>query len=87
MASEITEAFLQEQIDATKAAITAYRAAILALSSGAQSYSLDTGQTKQSVTKANLTELRKTLEWLNKELRRLDDELNGGGGNYYGTVA
>jgi uncharacterized coiled-coil DUF342 family protein len=87
MASEITEAFLQEQIDATKAAITAYHAAILALSSGAQSYSLDTGQTKQSVTKANLTELRKTLDWLNKELRQLDDELNGGGGNYYGTVA
>jgi len=78
MATVITTEWVEARIVATQAAIVAYEAAILALSTGAQSYSLDTGQTRQNVTKANLTELRKTLEWLNSQLAQYDAQISGG---------
>lgn len=78
MASEIDTAWLQDRIDAKKALILSIETAISALVSGAQSYTLDTGQTRQTVTRANLSELRKTLSWAEAELERLDNQLNGG---------
>ena len=82
MASVITTVWLQERITAKQTAIVAYEAAILALATGAQSYTLDTGQTRQTVTKANLTEMRKTLKELESDLEKLDRRLNGATPNY-----
>jgi hypothetical protein len=59
--------------------IRAYRAALRALDSGVQSYSLDTGQTRQTVTKVNLTELRKTLAALESDRRLIRQRLGYGG--------
>lgn len=57
-----------ERIAATKEAIAAYEAGILALGTGAQTYSLDTGQTRQTVTKANLGSMRLQLRDLYTQL-------------------
>src|SRR3954469_25728387 len=51
-------AFWEGRLAEKKTALAAYDGAITALAGGAQSYSLDTGQTRQVVTKANLTEMR-----------------------------
>lgn len=73
-------AFLQDRITATKAEIVAYEAAILSLATtGAQSYTLDTGQSRQTVTRANLTELRKALEALYNQCATMQARLSGGG--------
>lgn len=48
--------------------ITAVRAGILAVVSGAQSYTLDTGQGKQTVTRASIKDLRFYLRELEQEL-------------------
>jgi len=60
-----------EQITAVEAQIRATNSAILALVAGAQSYMLDTGQTRQTVTKANLTELRNNRKELLSERQQL----------------
>jgi hypothetical protein len=64
----IDQAYVQERIDKTKTAIAAYEDAIIALAGGAQQYSLNTGQTIQVVTRANLTNLRETLDMLENRL-------------------
>jgi len=46
--------------------ITAYKAALLALAS-AQSYAIDTGATRRTVTRADLPEIRNTLRFLQGE--------------------
>lgn len=57
--------WIQARLTATKALIEAYEAAILALSTDSvQMYQLDTGQTRQMVTKANLTSMRSALSSL-----------------------
>lgn len=57
--------FLTARIIATEAAIEKYEAAELALATtGVQSYTLDTGQSRQTVTRANLTEIRKSIDSL-----------------------
>ena len=72
------DTFWQEQLTAAKAAATAYSTAILQLSTGAiQSYTLETGQTRQVVTKANLTELRNTLTGLMDLVSTLEARLCG----------
>jgi hypothetical protein len=53
--------WITQQIQISEQAIAAINAAIIALASGAQSYELDTGQTRQRVTKANLDGLGKML--------------------------
>lgn len=78
--SAITNAWLDERIESTKALIVAYESAILALSTGAQSYSLDTGQTRQMVTKAQLPSMRDALASLENRLAVLDARRNGGSG-------
>lgn len=71
--------YLQARVEAKKALILALDTAITALVGGAQSYSLDTGQTRQTVTRANLTELRRMLESAENDLSVLDARLNGAG--------
>ena len=74
-------AFLEERITATKAAITAYEEAILAIATGGAqvSYKLDTGQTAQWVTKNDLRDLEKALEGLYNRLTILQKRLNQNG--------
>jgi hypothetical protein len=56
---------LTARITATEAAIEQYEAAELALTTGGvQSYTIDTGQSRQTVTRANLTEIRNGVDGL-----------------------
>lgn len=71
--------WLESRICAAESAIVKYEDAILQLSTGAvQSYTLDTGQTRQTVTKANLTELRHALSGLENRREVLRAKLYGG---------
>lgn len=71
--------FLQERITATKAQIVAYENAVLALGTagGVQSYTIDTGQTRQTVTRADLPQLNKMIDSLMNRLATLQARLNG----------
>lgn len=72
--------FLQDRITATQSQIVAYEAAVDALvSGGAQQYLLDTGQSKQSVTKLDLETLQDNLESLYNRCATLEARLNGSG--------
>jgi hypothetical protein len=80
MASAITATWLQSRIDKTKTAIEAIEDAILALSTGnLQSYTIDTGQTRQTVTKKDISRLNVELDKLYLRLDWLDTRLNGSG--------
>lgn len=70
--------FIQARIDATKLAIIAYEDAFLALANGTQSYTLDTGQNRQTVTQFNLTEMRRNVDALYNRLATLEARLSGG---------
>jgi hypothetical protein len=67
--------WIDERIAATKALIVTYEAAIDALSSGAQSYQLDTGQTRQLVSKPQLGSLQLTLSRLESRLSTYQQRL------------
>lgn len=71
--------FWEARLAAKKAALAAYDLAITALAGGAQSYSLDTGQTRQVVTKANLTEMRNVMRILETDISTLNQRLCGSG--------
>ena len=65
--------FLQESIDNTKALIRAYEATVLDLVSGrVQQYTLDTGQSRQVVTKLNISVLHKAIDELYNRLWTLE---------------
>lgn len=69
--SAIDSDFIDARITQTKAMIVAYEDAILAVgTNGIQEYTLDTGQTRQSVTKADLAQLRLVLRELEERLAR-----------------
>lgn len=74
-------AFLTERIAQTKLTIVAYEDAILALTgAGAiESYTLDTGQSRQTVTRSNLKELNETLDGLYNRLTGMCNRQTGGG--------
>lgn len=74
-------AWIKARIAATKALIVAYEAAVLALSTGAQTYQLDTGQSRQLVSKAQLGSLELTLKRLEARLSTLQQRL--GRGRFY----
>ena len=76
----IDVAYINERITRSKARIEALEDAILAVSTRNQTYTFDTGQTRQSVTKANLSELRIALEHEENRLARLCRQLEVGGG-------
>jgi hypothetical protein len=72
--------FLQDRITATKAQIIIYEDAIAALGTeGVQSYTLDTGQSRQTVTLLDLAGLNKTLESMYNRLCTMQARLNGSG--------
>lgn len=57
--------YLTARIAATEAAIEAYEAAQLAITvGGVQSYTIDTGQSRQTVTRNNVTEIQNALSAL-----------------------
>ena len=72
-------AWLEERLAAKKAMIVAFEAAITALAGGAQNYSIDTGQTRQVVTKANLSEMRNMVRELESDIATLRLRLTGCG--------
>ncbi len=72
-------AWLEARIEKTRALIEAYEDAILAISSGAiQQYSLDTSQSRQTVTKQNIGSLRTLIDTLENRLATLQARLCGG---------
>lgn len=72
--------FLQSRITATQAQIVVYEDAITALGSGnIQTYTLDTGQSRTTVTKLELNGLQKTLDSLYNRLVVLEARLTGNG--------
>jgi len=72
--------FLQGRIDATKALIVAYEDASVAIASGTiESYTLDTGQDRQTVTKMNIASLNKVIDSLYSRCAVLQTRLTGSG--------
>ncbi len=70
--------FLEERINVTKTLIAAYEDAALAINNGVRSYTLDTGQTKEIVTKADEKRLNETLDGLYNRLATQCARLDGG---------
>ncbi len=64
----IDKAFLDKRIAAAKKEIVALETGISEIAAGMQQYTLDTGQTRQTVTKANLGSMRLQL---NSAMNRL----------------
>lgn len=76
------DAFLQARITATEALIVAYEDAVTALvSGGVQTYTLDTGQSTQTVTRLQLSTLNRNIDSLYNRLATLQARLNGGSVN------
>ena len=75
--SSCLESYWAERLATVKALIAKYDDALLALGSGAQSYELDTGQTRVRKTAADLEQLRLTRAGLLNELSTLDARVNG----------
>ena len=76
----MNNAFIQDQITATQAQIIVYQDAALALGvGGVQSYALDTGQTRQTVTKADVLDIQKIIDSLYNRCVTLEARLNGSG--------
>lgn len=68
----------QASLTATLTAIAAYEAAQLALGTGGvQSYLLDTGQTRQTVTKFDILDMQKALDILYNRCATLSARLGG----------
>lgn len=72
-------AFLQDRITAVKAMIVAYETAILQLSTGTiKSFTLNTGQTVETVNKKDVARLQAALESLYNTLEVMCARINGG---------
>tara|TARA_R110002153_G_C13332612_1_gene498623 strand:- start:40096 stop:40350 length:255 start_codon:yes stop_codon:yes gene_type:complete len=72
--------FIQARITSTKALIIAYETATLALvGGGIQSYTIDTGQNRNTVTKLDLDTIQKTIDSLYNQCATLEARLNGSG--------
>jgi hypothetical protein len=72
-------AWLDARITKTEKLIESIEAAIDAIGSGAQSYTLDTGQSRQVVTKANVASLKTLLDSLENRRVMLKQRRYGGG--------
>lgn len=72
--------YVQDRITATKALITAYEEAVLefGVNGALQSYTLDTGQSRQTVTRADLGSMNRALDSLYNRLATLEARLYGG---------
>lgn len=72
--------FFKERITVIKSQIVAYEDAITAFASHAtQTYTIDTGQTRQTVTRADLSQMKTLLQSLYNQLATLEARVNGGG--------
>ena len=72
--------FLQGRITATKALIIIYEDAVTALVGGqVQQYTLDTGQDRQTVLKADIPKLNAQIDGLYNRLCTLQARLDGSG--------
>lgn len=80
MACSSDREWIEQRIARTEELIEATEDAIAALAGGAQSYHLDTGQTRQIVTKAQLSQLKNTLDSLENRRSTLRTRLCGGSG-------
>ena len=71
--------FIKERIAATKALIVAYEDAVTALGTqgGVVSYTLDTGQSRQTVTRADISSLNRMLDTLYNRLATFEARLYG----------
>jgi len=58
------DTFIQARIDSLTAKVIVYEAALEALATGAESYTINTSQTTQSVRKSDLAKIGERLEWL-----------------------
>lgn len=58
----------EQQLAAKQALLSAYNAAITALASGVQSYTINTGQTSQQVTRASLAQLTAYVRQLDRDI-------------------
>lgn len=75
----MTPEFIQARIDFYEALIPNLETTILGLSQGdKRSYSLNTGQTTESVTKKDLTRLEGILQTATDRLEAYQQRLNGG---------
>lgn len=76
-------AYLNDRITTTKALIAAYEDAVTALSAsnGVQSYTLDTTQSRQTVTRADIPALNTMIDSLYNRLTMLQARLSGGSTN------
>jgi len=75
----MNRAFINDRITATKAAIVAYEDALTAFATtNTQSYTLNTGQTQQSVTRADISKINKIIDSLYNRCATLEARLNGG---------
>lgn len=74
-------AWWQARLDAAKAAVIAYETAIDALASGSvQSFTLDTGQNRQTVMKKDLGSLRLAYDAALNRVATLEARINGAAG-------
>ncbi len=74
----MADLFLQTQITATETQITAVNAAVLFLyANPSESYTLNTGQSSQKVTRANLQDLQNQLDQLLDRRSTLQARCNG----------
>ena len=71
------ENWIRERLCAVEEHIRKVESAVLALSTGATSYTIDTGQTRQTVTKAGLSELKNSLAELENRRAVLKSQLEG----------
>jgi len=74
-------AYLQSRITATKAQIAAYEdaAAAFGTDGAIQSYTVDTGQSRTTVTRADLQSINDIIDGLYNRLATLEARLNGSG--------
>jgi hypothetical protein len=79
----VDKTFLQDRLTATKAQIIAFEEASLGLAQGTiQSYTLDTGQDRQTVTKLDLGPLQRAINSLYNRCATLEARLTGSGVNH-----
>ena len=73
--------FIEARLTSTRALIIAYEDAVIALlNTGVQSYTLNTSQSVQTVTKFDLNNLNQTIDALYNRCATLEARLGGGAG-------
>lgn len=69
--------FWTQRLAAKQALLAAYDAAQTALSTGVTQYTINTGQTTQTVTRASLSSIAALIKQLEREIQELMDALSG----------